>query len=386
MDDKCLLEELRKVCRARVMPHADAVDRDARFPGEAISALREIGALAAPFSRWHGGPGASVQTLSNMCAILGAECASTAMIVAMHFAQVISVSRHAADSSFFSRFLSQAAARQLLLASGTSEFGTGGDITTSVAAVVRSGSRFRLDKRCTVLSYGEQADGILITARRTSEAAQSDQVFVLLLKGEYELHSIGSWDALGMRGTCGPPVRVVGEGHVDQILVTPFRDVAQRTLVPISHLLWSSVWLGMAKAAISIARAKILSQNGGDDVEHNVTVRLARAVMCEQIMRASIDMATQSDRQRADLLPQKANLSVAELTSTNSLKILSSELVWKICHECLAICGISGYLNQGSYSLGRLLRDALAAPLMVSNDRIEAINSALVLLNKDLAN
>jgi acyl-CoA dehydrogenase len=33
-------------------------------------------------------------------------------------------------------------------------------------------------------------------------------------------------------------------------------------------------------------------------------------------------------------------------------------------------CGLSGYRNDGDFSVGRHLRDALSAPLMINNDRI----------------
>jgi acyl-CoA dehydrogenase len=35
-------------------------------------------------------------------------------------------------------------------------------------------------------------------------------------------------------------------------------------------------------------------------------------------------------------------------------------------------CGLSGYRNDGEFSIGRHLRDILSAPIMISNDRILA--------------
>jgi acyl-CoA dehydrogenase len=35
-------------------------------------------------------------------------------------------------------------------------------------------------------------------------------------------------------------------------------------------------------------------------------------------------------------------------------------------------CGLSGYRNDGEFSIGRHLRDVLSAPLMINNDRILA--------------
>jgi acyl-CoA dehydrogenase len=51
--------------------------------------------------------------------------------------------------------------------------------------------------------------------------------------------------------------------------------------------------------------------------------------------------------------------------------------------EALAICGIAGYRNDSPYSLGRHLRDAHGAGLMVNNDRIYGNTAQMLLVYKD---
>jgi len=67
----------------------------------------------------------------------------------------------------------------------------------------------------------------------------------------------------------------------------------------------------------------------------------------------------------------------------NNLKLSASQLVPDIVTRCLGICGIAGYKNDTPYSLGRHLRDAHSAALMVSNYRILATNASLLLVHKD---
>jgi len=43
---------------------------------------------------------------------------------------------------------------------------------------------------------------------------------------------------------------------------------------------------------------------------------------------------------------------------------------------------MAGYRNDSPYSLGRLLRDAQGAALMVNNDRIIANNAQLLLVHR----
>ena len=59
----------------------------------------------------------------------------------------------------------------------------------------------------------------------------------------------------------------------------------------------------------------------------------------------------------------------------NNLKVTASTLVVDLVGRALLICGIAGYREDTEYSLGRHLRDAHGAAVMVNNDRIMA-NSA----------
>ena len=82
-----------------------------------------------------------------------------------------------------------------------SENGTFGETRTSICAVEREDGHFKLDKDATTGSYCEHADGILVTCRRAPDAPGSDQVLVLVRKGDYKLTQTTSWDTLGMRAT-----------------------------------------------------------------------------------------------------------------------------------------------------------------------------------------
>ena len=40
--------------------------------------------------------------------------------------------------------------------------------------------------------------------------------------------------------------------------------------------------------------------------------------------------------------------------------------------HAMRTCGLSGYRNDGDFTIGRHLRDVLSAPIMINNDRILA--------------
>ena len=84
---------------------------------------------------------------------------------------------------------------------------------------------------------------------------------------------------------------------------------------------------------------------------------------------------------------QPCNESLLAATSyalrMNNLKLASSQLAVQICLECMGACGLMGYINNSEFSIGRQLRDALGAPLMIANDRISATNASLLLVLND---
>jgi acyl-CoA dehydrogenase len=166
---------------------AETVDREARFPQEAIDAARKQKLLGAQIPVEHGGDGASVSDLAEMCYALGRSCASTGMIFAMHQTKVACLVRHGAGSPWHERLMHRVAAGQMLLASSTTEGQNGGNIRFSSAAVQHTGRRISLERDATVISYGAEADGIVTIARRDNAAAGSDQVLMAITKDDYSL-------------------------------------------------------------------------------------------------------------------------------------------------------------------------------------------------------
>jgi acyl-CoA dehydrogenase len=161
--------------------------------------------------------------------------------------------RHALRSEALRDYASELAEQELLLGSMTSENGTFGKMRTSLCAVERDNGRFILERDATTGSYCAQADGILVTARRAPDAPGTDQVPVLVKREDCRLVPTGTWDALDMRGTCSPGYRLDSWGPQEQVLPCPFVDIAAQTMVPYSHVLWSSLWWGIAADALSRA-------------------------------------------------------------------------------------------------------------------------------------
>jgi acyl-CoA dehydrogenase len=312
----------------------------------------------------------------------------------MHQIQIACIARHGLHSPQVTKMLRDVATRQLLIASVTSEVGTGGDIRTSIAAIESDGDECRLEKHGSTVSYGEHADAFLVTARRAPDASPGDQVLVLLSRQATSIERTGPWDTLGMRGTCSPSLRVRSEFSPDQILPVSFGDICAETMVPISHLLWSACWLGIATDANRRARRYVRSRarsslGAATGVPPATDPRLADAAMLLQVMRAGLDRYTRqydarlctsgSDGRNGDA----PSAAFREMIEVNALKISSSELVVQIVALALSICGMAGYRADGPYSVERHLRDAYSASCMIGNERLRTANAVLTLTQRD---
>ncbi|HEX3804127.1 MAG TPA: acyl-CoA dehydrogenase family protein [Solirubrobacteraceae bacterium] len=385
--DVALIETVRKIAREVAAEHAEEVDRAARFPNETIQALREISALSAFVPTEFGGGGASVSTIARCCLELGRQCGASAMVFAMHQIQVAAIARHIEQGSWFDGYLHELVTDQRLIASATSEVGTGGDMGRSIAAVTPTADgQVGFEKNAPTVSYGVYADDLLTTLRRAPDAEANDQVLALTRRGEHTIEITGTWDVLGMRGTCSAGGIVRATFDPQQVLSNPpFSQVAAESMVPISHILWANVWLGIAEDAFDRARAFVRAaskRSGGGPVP--VAQRLSRVMTELGMLRAEVASAL-NDFNSASEEPGRERLStLSSALRFNNLKLAASEHASDICKSVLEVNGIMGYKNDTPFSVGRHLRDTLSAPLMIANERIHETNAGLLLIAKEI--
>ena len=360
-----------KAIAAIAAAKAVEVDDLGRFPQEAIDATKAAGLVGAMVPVDLGGEGASVSEIAEVCYILGGACASTAMIYAMHQIKVACVVRHSADSPWHQDFLRRVARDQLLLASSTTEGQGGGDVRSSSAAIERDGVAIALERAATVMSYGEQADGIVTTARRSAEAGASDQVLVVFEKADYALTRTLEWETLGMRGTRSAGFAMKARGHADQVMPTPYADIHAQTMTPTAHLLWASAWAGVAAAAVE--RARLFTRKAARGLDGQTPLGAPHFIRASGALRQLRALVTTAlARYEMAASDPAALMAMDYQTAVTLLKVDASELAVSAVSSAMRACGLSGYRNDGDFTLGRHLRDILSAPIMINNDRILA--------------
>jgi acyl-CoA dehydrogenase len=353
--------------------HAGAVDSDARFPSEAFAEVRRHRLLSLMIPAALGGDGASLADAVDVCYALGQACASTAMIYAMHSIKIGCLLRHGHGRPAIDGVLRRVAAEQLLLASSTTEGQGGGNVRSSEAPVVREGERISLERKASVISYGAAADGIVTTARRSADAPASDQVLLVFLKPHYTLEPLAgfSWNTLGMRGTCSNGFTLRASGTPEDMLPDPYEQIHAQTMVPYAHLTWGAVWTGIAAAAT--AQAQGFVRHAARQASGVVPPGAAHCTQALATLRTLKALIASSLRAYERAMADRSALSALEFQSMITLtKVEASELAVRTVLHATRACGLSGYRNDGPFSVGRQLRDVLSAPIMINNDRILA--------------
>jgi acyl-CoA dehydrogenase len=209
-------------------------------------------------------------------------------------------------------------------------------------------------------------------------------VAVVTSRDQHTLEQTATWDPMGMRGTCSPGYIVRAEFPVEQILPAHLSSVLTESMVPISHILWSHLWLGIATDAFDRARAFVkASTKGRTDPTPPTAVRLSQLMSELSLLRAEVrgglrDFIEWGAEDRENLTTMAAALRF------NNLKIAASEQAPRVCQGAMTVCGIVGYKNDTPFSVGRHLRDTMSACLMVANERIHQTNAGLLLIAKDV--
>jgi len=350
-------ERMRAVAEIAARHSAD-VDREGRFPREAIDALKAERLMAVMIPKRFGGEGLGLLEVAELCTILGQACGSTAMVYAMHQIKASSLVSHGGESPWHAGFL-----------------------RNSLCAVEVRDGRFTLEKDATVISYGLYADAILVTCRRAPDAQSSDQSMVVVKQGDYSLAKTTGWDTLGMRGTCSEGFRLVSSGDAAQIFPQPFSEIAAQSMLSASHILWGAVWFGIAADAVARAQAYVraAARKQPGSVPPGA-LRLAEVVSMLQDMKASVVAGVV--RYEAALKNPDELSSIGFAVEMNNLKVTTSQRGAQIVTHAMLITGLSGYKNDTPFSVGRHLRDITSAAIMISNDRILSNTSNLLLVSR----
>jgi isovaleryl-CoA dehydrogenase len=203
---------LLRVIDEVVAPAAAVVDATGEFPKDQVSALGAAGLLALTVPADLGGGGAGPREAADVVRELGSVCASTAMIVTMHYSAVAALTA-AGDKET----LTAIAAGTHLSTLAFSETGSRAHFWAPLSSAVLAddGKTVRLDASKSWVTSAGLADSYVWSSRplsggTLSGSAGGPMTLWLVPAGAAGLSVAGKFDGLGLRGNSSAPMKADG--------------------------------------------------------------------------------------------------------------------------------------------------------------------------------
>ncbi|HVY45274.1 MAG TPA: acyl-CoA dehydrogenase family protein, partial [Minicystis sp.] len=169
-----LAEELERIATGVIAEHASAVDREARFPKEAIAALARAGLLGVLSAKEVGGAGLGLGAAAEVVERVARACGSTAMIVCMHLSGAAVVEKHGPEA-----VRRAAATGGALLTLAFSEAGSRSMFWAPTSTATRDGQGVRLEARKSFVTSASHADHYVWSSKPVAAAGEASTLWLV---------------------------------------------------------------------------------------------------------------------------------------------------------------------------------------------------------------
>jgi alkylation response protein AidB-like acyl-CoA dehydrogenase len=353
-----LLPPLQEIAAA-----APDVDREGRFPDEALRALARDGLLALGVPpAWDGPGGGPRESVAAIEQVAGA-CASAAMVFLMHIVATQTLLAGTAEDEGGGprgETLRAIARGDHLTTLAYSERGSRGHFWAQVSRARSDGDAVVIDADKSFATGAGHVDSyVLATGAPGADDPLVTELY-LVAAGAPGLTIPRRFDGLGLRGNASAPLELRGvRVGLDRRLGAPGSGLGLMLEVTLPWFV-----LGSAACSVGIAGAAVAAAT-----EHATTARfehLGTTLAAVPGVRARLAQAAIRHRESRALLYQVAE-QVADgapeaQTGVLALKAAAAEMAIEVTDLCLRVGGGAAYAKHGP--LERHFRDARAASLM----------------------
>jgi alkylation response protein AidB-like acyl-CoA dehydrogenase len=270
--DPALLEALQRLCRDRIAPVAQRLDREARFPEEHLRALAKLGLTGIGAPPELGGLGLGTLDLARAMEELSAACASTAITWGVHASVGTHPILEAGTPEQRRRWVPDLASGKRLGAFALSEAASASDAAGSMATTARrAGDAYLVQGQKTWITNAAHA-GLFVLFAKTQPELRAKGITAFVVPRETEGLSVGKHeDKMGLRASDTSTL------HLDDARVPAenrlgaegdgFR-IAMRAL-DASRIGVGAQALGMARAAVehAVAWARVRGAGQGHQLQ-----------------------------------------------------------------------------------------------------------------------
>ena len=356
---------VRELAQGVVQPLAAEVDRDHRFPQEAIDAAAQSGLLGVLIPRRYGGAGLDALAFAICVEELAQACASTAVIVDVHTSVGTEPILLFGDDEQKSRWLPRLATGELLGAFALTEPASGSDAASLTTTARRNGDGYVLNGTKVFITNIGHA-GLYVVFARTGPDEKAAGVTAFLVPADARGVRVGQvFHKMGLHGS------PTGELILEDVSVPAANrlgaegqgfTVAMRALDS-GRIGISGQALGIGQAAVDETRA--FMRDKGHDQGDDFTLA---------------DMATRVESARL-LAYQAAWLCSRGLPFTRQAsmsKLHCTDTAMQVALDALQIAGPEGAASGNP--LERHVRDAKALQIYEGSNQVQRIVIARDLL------
>lgn len=336
--------------------HAASVDAEARFPADAVAALRASGLMGLTVPADAGGLGGSPLDFLDTVSALAAACGSTAMVYLMHACTLMVVA--AAPPEGMPDLVRELAGGTKLGSLALSERGSRSHFWAPISRQVQRNGSVSLQAQKSWVTSADHAH-VLVCSALTAGGGLTDSDLFAVPRETNGVQPAGPWKGMGMRGNDSKPVLIDVTIPSAWRLGVPgdgFRLMTEAVL-PWFNLGNAAVSLGLAAAAVDAAVLHCTGarlEHAGNTLADLPTIRaqLARMHIRLDVTRTYLQavaesMAAPDDATQLRVLGSKAWANDAALEITDS---------------AMRVCGGAAFSQH--LALDRYFRDARAGHVM----------------------
>ena len=349
------LEVVDQIANEVIAPAAAEIDRTGAYPRAALDKLGEAGILGLISAEEVGGLGLGLRAATLVVERISRECASTGMVVCMHFSATAVIEAHG------SREAREAiASGKHITTLALSEFGSRSHFWAplSTAQVVQGNGHIQLDARKSWSTSAGQVDSYVWSSRPISAEGMST---LWLVPGKANGLSIPTpFDGMGLRGNSSSPITA------EKVLVEKSAqlgddgggfDIMMGIVLPYFQLMAAGCSVGIMESAVSKAAAHV----GKTKLEH-----LSNSLADLPTIRAYVArIRIQTDMVRALLLDTLSALESSRedaMLRVLEVKAAAGEASTEVTDIAMRICGGTAFRKE--VGIERNFRDARAATVM----------------------
>ncbi len=197
--DAAYLATLEPIVTDLIKPLAAELDREARFPREAITKLGEAGLLGLISAKDVGGMGHGLREATEVVERIARDCPATAMVVTMHYAGTTLIELHGPED-----IRRDIAAGRHLTTLAWSESGSRSHFWAPVSTATADGDHVLLNASKSMVTSAGEADSYVWSSQPVA-AEGASTIWIVETKRD-GLKSPNPFDGLGLRANASAPV------------------------------------------------------------------------------------------------------------------------------------------------------------------------------------